>query len=93
MQDPAVLVISQPTWGVDAGAALEIHEAIRALARAGTAVVIISQDLDEVFALADRIAVLAEGRMSEPALARSATAESHRPADGGRRPCLGPSCV
>ncbi len=76
MQDPAVLVINQPTWGVDAGAALEIHEAVRALARAGTAVVIISQDLDEVFALADRIAVLAGGRMSEPAPARSATAES-----------------
>ncbi len=76
MQDPAVLVINQPTWGVDAGAALAIHEAIRALAQAGTAVVVISQDLDEVFALADRVAVLAGGRMSQLAPARSATAES-----------------
>ena len=76
MQDPAVLVINQPTWGVDAGATLAIHEAIMALAQAGAAVVIISQDLDEIFILADRIAVIAGGRMSEPVPARSATAES-----------------
>ena len=76
MQDPAVLVINQPTWGVDAGAALEIHEAIRALAQGGAAVMVISQDLDEVFALAHRVAVLAGGRMSEPAPARSASAHS-----------------
>ena len=71
-----MLVINQPTWGVDAGAALAIHEAIMALAQAGAAVVIISQDLDEIFVLADRIAVLAGGRMSEPVPARSVTAES-----------------
>ena len=67
VQDPAVLVINQPTWGVDAGAALAIHEAIRALANSGAATVVISQDLDELFALADRIAVLAGGRLSPPA--------------------------
>ena len=76
MQDPAVLVINQPTWGVDAGATLAIHEAIMALAQAGAAVVIISQDLDEIFVLADRIAVIAGGRMSEPVPTRSATVES-----------------
>ena len=76
MQDPAVLVINQPTWGVDAGATLAIHEAVMALAQAGAAVVIISQDLDEIFVLADRIAVLAGGRMSEPVPTRSATVES-----------------
>ncbi len=75
MQDPVVLVISQPTWGVDAGAALAIHDAIRALTEAGAATVIISQDLDEVFALADRVAVLAGGRLSAPVLAREATVE------------------
>ena len=64
--DPAVLVISQPTWGLDAGAALAIHESIIALAAAGAAVVIISQDLDEIFLLSDRIAVIAAGRLSEP---------------------------
>jgi simple sugar transport system ATP-binding protein len=73
--DPSVLVISQPTWGVDAGAALAIHEAIIALAAAGAAVVIISQDLDEIFLLADRIAVIVAGRLSEPIPAGQATIE------------------
>jgi simple sugar transport system ATP-binding protein len=76
LQDPSVLVINQPTWGVDAGAALAIHEAIMALAQAGAAVMIISQDLDEIFVLADRIAVIAGGRLSEPVLTRDATVES-----------------
>ena len=75
LQDPAVLVINQPTWGVDAGAALAIHEAIMALAAAGAAVMIISQDLDEIFVLADRVAVIAGGRVSEPVLSRDATVE------------------
>ena len=76
MQDPSVLVINQPTWGVDAGAALAIHESIMALAQAGAAVMIISQDLDEIFVLADRIAVIAGGHLSEPVPTRSATVES-----------------
>jgi simple sugar transport system ATP-binding protein len=76
LQDPAVLVINQPTWGVDAGAALAIHEAIMALAEAGAAVMIISQDLDEIFVLADRIAVIAGGRISTPVLKREASVES-----------------
>jgi simple sugar transport system ATP-binding protein len=76
LQDPSVLVINQPTWGVDAGAALAIHEAIMALAQAGAAVMIISQDLDEIFVLADRIAVIAGGRLSAPVLTRDATIES-----------------
>ena len=73
--DPSVLVISQPTWGVDAGAALAIHEAIIALAAEGAAVIIISQDLDEIFLLADRIAVIAAGRLSEPIPVREVTLE------------------
>jgi simple sugar transport system ATP-binding protein len=76
LQDPSVLVINQPTWGVDAGAALAIHEAIMALAQAGAAVIIISQDLDEIFVLADRIAVISGGRVSEPVPTREATIES-----------------
>ncbi|HBK05922.1 MAG TPA: ABC transporter [Acetobacteraceae bacterium] len=76
LQEPAVLVINQPTWGVDAGAALAIHEAIMALAEGGAAVMIISQDLDEIFVLADRISVIAGGRVSEPVLTRDATVES-----------------
>ncbi len=76
LQDPGVLVINQPTWGVDAGAAQAIHRAIMALAQAGAAVVIISQDLEELFVVADRIAVLAGGRMSAPVPVAEATVES-----------------
>jgi simple sugar transport system ATP-binding protein len=63
-QKPDVLVIAQPTWGVDAGAAATIREAILALAAGGAAVLLISQDLDELLELSDRIAVLNEGRLS-----------------------------
>ncbi len=76
MQDPVVLVINQPTWGVDAGAALAIHEAIRALTNAGAATIVISQDLDEIFALADQVAVIAGGRLSQPVPTQQATVES-----------------
>jgi simple sugar transport system ATP-binding protein len=100
LQDPSVLVINQPTWGVDAGAALAIHEAIMALAAAGTAVIIISQDLDEIFVLADRIAVIAGGRLSKPVLTREATVESIGRLMGGsaasetpREPVLQPPAI
>jgi simple sugar transport system ATP-binding protein len=72
---PSVLVISQPTWGVDVGAATAIHEALLRLAEAGTCIVVISQDLDELMALSDRVAVLAGGRLSAPMARRDATAE------------------
>src|SRR5215470_11708674 len=64
LQRPGVLVVSQPTWGVDAGAAAAIHQALLDLAANGAAVVIISQDLDEIFGLCDRIAVIAGGKLS-----------------------------
>ena len=64
MQNPGLLVVSQPTWGVDAGASATIHRALLDLAAAGAAIVVISQDLDEIFAICDRIAVLAAGRLS-----------------------------
>jgi simple sugar transport system ATP-binding protein len=64
LQDPKLLVVSQPTWGVDAGAAAAIHDALVLLAEAGTAIVVISQDLDEIFSLCDSIAVIAGGKLS-----------------------------
>ena len=64
MQDPKLLVVSQPTWGVDAGAANAIYDALIRLAESGTAVVVISQDLDEIFSLCDTIAVIAGGELS-----------------------------
>jgi general nucleoside transport system ATP-binding protein len=66
MQNPAVLVVSQPTWGVDAGAAAAIHQALVDLAAAGSAIVVISQDLDELLSLCDTLAVINEGRLSRP---------------------------
>ena len=64
MQKPGVLVVSQPTWGVDAGAAAAIHRALLALAAQGAAVLVISQDLDELLAIADRLAVINQGSLS-----------------------------
>jgi simple sugar transport system ATP-binding protein len=61
-----VLVVAQPTWGVDAGAARLIRQALLDLARQGSAVLVISQDLDELLEIADRIAVIFHGRLSLP---------------------------
>lgn len=65
MQTPEVLIVSQPTWGVDAGAAAAIHQALVDLADAGSAIVVISQDLDELLAICDHMAVVNEGRLSK----------------------------
>ncbi len=64
LQDPGILIVSQPTWGVDAGAAAAIHQALLDLATAGAAVLVISQDLDELLTLTDRLAVINIGVMS-----------------------------
>jgi simple sugar transport system ATP-binding protein len=64
LQRPDVLVVSQPTWGVDAGAAAAIHQALVDLAAKGSAIVVISQDLDELLSLCDTLAVINEGRLS-----------------------------
>jgi simple sugar transport system ATP-binding protein len=65
-QAPGVLVVCQPTWGVDAGAAALIHAALLALAAGGAAVLVISQDLDELLVLSHRLAVLHAGHLSRP---------------------------
>ncbi|MGI9310171.1 MAG: ABC transporter ATP-binding protein [bacterium] len=65
-QRPGLLLVAQPTWGVDAGAAQAIHVALRELAASGAAIVIISQDLDELMLLADRIAAICAGALSAP---------------------------
>jgi ABC-type uncharacterized transport system ATPase subunit len=63
-QNPGILVVAQPTWGVDAGAAALIHQALIALAAGGAAVLLISQDLDELLTLSHRLAVLHGGKLS-----------------------------
>lgn len=70
LQDPVVLVVNQPTWGVDASAAAAIRQALLDLAQGGAAVIVISQDLDELLEISDRFCALNEGRLSAPRPAR-----------------------
>lgn len=64
LQRPEVFVVNQPTWGVDAAAAAAIRQALLDLAAEGTAILCISQDLDELMEISDRFAALNEGRLS-----------------------------
>jgi general nucleoside transport system ATP-binding protein len=72
---PKLLVVDQPTWGVDAGAARLIRQALIDLAGEGGAVLVISQDLDELFAIADRLAVIHNGALSPSRPTRTWTRE------------------
>jgi len=71
---PRVLLIAQPTWGVDIGAAAQIRAEILKLRDAGSAVLLISEELDELFELSDTLRVIAAGRLSPPI----ATADANR---------------
>ena len=73
---PLVFIVSQPTWGVDVGAALFIRKAMLHLASCGSSIVMISQDLDEIFAISHRVAVLCNGVLTEPMMTADATPES-----------------
>jgi simple sugar transport system ATP-binding protein len=61
---PKVMLVAQPTWGVDIGASLLIRQALIDLRDAGIAVLVISEELEELYAICDRLAVLAGGRLS-----------------------------
>jgi simple sugar transport system ATP-binding protein len=71
-----VLLAAHPTWGVDIGAALAIRKAILALAAQGTGVLIVSEDLSELFEITHRIAVLSEGRLYPPMATANASIET-----------------
>ncbi|MGF1653223.1 MAG: sugar ABC transporter ATP-binding protein [Actinomycetales bacterium] len=73
---PSVVLLDEPTRGVDVGAKAEIHSVVRALAAAGAAVLVISSELPEVLAVSDRIAVMAGGRVAGVVDAVTATEES-----------------
>ena len=75
LQRPTCLVVNQPTWGVDASAAAAIRQALLDLASEGAAVVVISQDLDELMEISDRFAALNEGRLSDPRPTQDLTVE------------------
>jgi simple sugar transport system ATP-binding protein len=61
---PKVLVVAQPTWGVDVGAAAFIRQKIIDLRNDGVAILVLSEELDELFEVSDRLAVIAKGRLS-----------------------------
>ena len=64
LQVPRVLLLDQPTWGVDVGSAASIRNELIALRAAGCAIVIVSEEIDELYQLADRLLVMANGRLS-----------------------------
>jgi simple sugar transport system ATP-binding protein len=72
---PRVLVVSQPTWGVDVGAASQIRAELLALRDAGCAVLVVSEELEELFELSDRLHVIARGRLSPSVPVAQATVE------------------
>jgi simple sugar transport system ATP-binding protein len=85
-RQPSVMVVNQPTWGVDAGAAARIRQALIELARNGSAVLVISQDLDELFEISDAIAVMHNGELSAPVIRGEATFQKIGLLMGGAEP-------
>ena len=81
---PRVLLAAHPTWGVDIGAALAIRQALMDLAAAGAGVLVVSEDLAELFEISDYIAVLSGGRLSPPRRTRETTVEEVGLLMGGR---------
>jgi general nucleoside transport system ATP-binding protein len=73
---PRVLLAAQPTRGVDVGAARYIHEQLLEQRNAGTAILVVSEDLDEVLSLADRVLVMYEGRIINEVVPRESTREA-----------------
>jgi simple sugar transport system ATP-binding protein len=61
---PRVLIVAQPTWGLDVGAAARIRDELLALAAAGAAVVVVSEDLEELLQITSSLVVIAQGRLS-----------------------------
>ena len=86
LQAPGVLIAAQPTWGVDAGAAGEIHKFLLSLARRGAAILIVSQDLDELLAISTRIAVMAGGCLTAARPVEQLTTEQIGRDMGARAP-------
>ncbi len=64
MLKPEILIVAQPTWGVDVGAASFIRQTLVDLRDEGVALLVVSEELDELFEICDRIAVMSEGRLS-----------------------------
>jgi simple sugar transport system ATP-binding protein len=73
--NPKLLIVAQPTWGVDVGAAALIRGELLKLRDAGCALLVVSEELDELFELSDRLLVIAQGRLSPSVPIAEATVE------------------
>jgi ABC-type sugar transport system ATPase subunit len=75
LRDPLILIVDEPTRGIDVGSKAEIYRMLRAFADEGKTVIVISSDLPEILAIADRIIVMREGAIAAEMLAGQATEE------------------
>jgi ABC-type uncharacterized transport system ATPase subunit len=73
---PRVLIVAQPTWGVDVGAAAQIRGELLQLREAGCALLVVSEELDELFEVSDRLVVISRGRLSPSVPTAQASVES-----------------
>ncbi len=73
--NPKLLIVSQPTWGVDVGAAAQIRGELLGLRDKGCALLVVSEELDELFEICDRLVVIAQGRVSPSVKTSDATIE------------------
>jgi len=76
LQNPKFLIVAQPTWGVDVGASMFIRQTLIDLSRQGVGILVISEELEELFEMSDRICVLANGELSNPVPTQQTNAES-----------------
>jgi rhamnose transport system ATP-binding protein len=91
-REPSLLIVDEPTRGIDVGTKAEVHRLLSALAGDGVAVLVISSELPEVLTLADRVLVVREGRIvaalareeaTEEAIVAAGTGQSRRPQHAG----------
>jgi inositol transport system ATP-binding protein len=87
---PRVLIVDEPTRGIDIGAKAEVHQVLSDLAAQGVAILVISSELAEVMAVSDRIVVFREGASSPTSTPRAATEEGPDGLYGDRRPAGAP---
>ena len=89
--EPKLLILDEPTRGIDVGAKAEVHQIINELAQQGMAIMMISSDLPEVLAMSDRILVMREGRQMEILTRQEATQERVMSAAMGQQNSQGES--
>ena len=83
---PKVLIVDEPTRGIDVGAKAEIYALLRGLAQAGVVIVMISSDMEEILNLSDRVAVMHEGAMTGTLARADCTEERTMTMAVGQRP-------